>query len=208
MIGSGRELTRAEVMQLLGEVGGILQERGLEAAIYVVGGAAMAIEYESRRITRDVDAAIRTDRDEFWQAARAVAERHGLNPHWINTNATAFLTNVVDHNAAEVNLPGLRMIVASPEHLIAMKLRAMRPRDLADLDFLFRYLGLTTPEQAAEIHNRLFDDSYIGYHDPGEALFAAQDVFRRAEASGFPIERGPRDRGTDPSHASPGAPSA
>lgn len=192
MMGDGRDLDRADLMGLLEELGAILHAQDVEAVIYVVGGAAMALEYESRRITRDVDAAVRRDRDDVQRAVETIAERHGLDPQWFNTTATAFMTNEPDDEATEINLPGLRVVVASPEHLIAMKLRAMRARDVADLDFLFRLLGLTDPQQAVDIHDKLFDESYIGNSDPQEILFAARDVFRRAEAMGFPIERGPR----------------
>ena len=95
------------------------------------------------------------------------------------------MTNEPD--ATEFTLPGLRIAIASPEHLIAMKLRAMRPRDIADLETPFRTVGITDPQHAADIHNRLFDDSYVGYADPEEALYAAITVFRAAEAAGRPI---------------------
>ncbi|MCL2091367.1 MAG: nucleotidyltransferase [Micrococcales bacterium] len=187
----GRDLTRDEVLQLLTEVGQVLKEQGLEADIYVVGGAAMALEFDARRITRDVDSALRSDRDGFWEAVALVAERHNLSPRWINTQATAFFTTEPDDDASEITLPGLRIAVASPEHLIAMKLRAMRNRDMDDLEVLFRRAGITDPQQAADIHNRLFDDSYIGYSSPEEALYAAERVFTRAAAQGRPIPRRP-----------------
>ncbi len=186
---SGRDLTRETVLDLLAEVGDLLQQQGLAANIYVVGGAAMALEFESRRVTRDVDSAIRSGRDAFWPAARAVAERHGLDPDWVNTQATAFMTNEPDDEATEINLPGLTVTVASPEHLIAMKLRALRARDMDDLEILFRHVGIKDPQQAADLHNRLFDDSSIGHVSPEEALYAAEQVFARAQALGRPVWR-------------------
>lgn len=184
---SGHELSREQVVQLLGEVGEILQQQGLEAALYVVGGAAMALEFNARRVTRDVDVSLRAGGGEFWAAAAEVAQRHQLDPRWINSSASAFMTNEPDSAATELNLPGLRIAVASVEHLIAMKLRAMRERDLDDLEVLFRHGGISSPRQAAAIHDRLFDDSYIGYSDPAEAEYAARLVFDRAAARGSPI---------------------
>lgn len=191
MSDGGRDLTRDEVIELLAEVGRLLLDQGKEAAIYVIGGAAMAIEYQSRRITRDVDAALRSGGDAFWNATDEVGARHGLGPDWINNHATAFMTNEPDVDASELTLPGIKIALASPEHLIAMKLRALRPRDIADLETLFRHLGITDPQQAADIHNRLFDDTYIGYFDPDEALYAAITVFRAAEAAGRPLTPAP-----------------
>lgn len=182
-----RSLTREEILGLLGEVGEILQRRGLEAAMYVVGGAAMALVFDSRRVTRDVDSSITGNQQPFWEAVAEVGQRHGLSPEWVSTNASAFMTNEPDDDAAELNLPGLRITVASPEHLVAMKLRALRDRDLDDLEVLFRHLNITDPQQAADIHDRLFDGSSIGYTDPEEALYAARLVFERAARRGRPI---------------------
>ncbi|GAB3811158.1 hypothetical protein GCM10028820_01910 [Tessaracoccus terricola] len=183
----GRDLNREDLLILLTETGEILQRQGVEASIYVVDGAAMALEYQSRRITRDVDAQIRAEHAGFREAAAVVAERHGLARDWVNTAASAFMSNEPDEDAGEFNLPGLRIAVASAEHLIAMKLRAMRERDMDDLETLFRFTGVTEPEQAADIHNRLFDESYIGHADPDEALYAARQVFARAAAQGRPL---------------------
>jgi len=187
MSDTSRTLTRDQVLGLLREVGEYLLGRGSEATIYVVGGAAMALVFDSRRVTRDVDAAIRSDSDAVREAVAVVAERHDLDPDWLNTRAAAFMTNEPDDDATELTVPGLRVLLASPEHLIAMKLRAMRDRDLDDLETLFRYTGIAHPQQAADIHNRLFGESYIGYFAPDEALYAAQLVFDRAAARGRPI---------------------
>ena len=51
-------------------------------------------------------------------------------------------------------------------------------------------MEITTAAQAADIHNRLFDGSNIGYFDPREAEYAAQRVFDRAAAHGRPIVHG------------------
>ena len=181
--------TREELLALLREVGAILVDRRVEATLYVVGGAAMALQFDARRVTRDVDAAIRTDRDDLVEAVALVGQRHGLAPDWLNTRASAFLSNEPDDQAIEITLPGLRIAVASPEHLIALKLRALRDRDIDDLETLFRHVGITDPQQAAAIHDKLFDDSYIGSLDPDEALYAAQVVFDRAAARGRPLDR-------------------
>lgn len=191
------DLTREDVLQLLSEVGAELQRNGRQATIYVVGGAAMALEYDTRRVTRDIDATVGSEPESFWPAVRLVGQAHHLPPNWLNTSAAGFLSNEEDTSAGEISFPGMQVGVASPEHLIAMKLRSMRTRDLDDLDFLFRHLGLTNPQQAADIHNRLFSDSDIGYYDPDEALYAAQRVFASADATGHPIDEQARAKAQD-----------
>lgn len=182
-----QDLDREQLIELLREVGGLLDAQRLQADIHVVGGAAMAIVFDARRTTKDIDVAIRRNGDEFFDAVKEVAHRHGLPEDWVNTRASAFMPNEQDQASTELNFPGLRLAVASPEHLIAMKLRSLRRRDLDDLEVLFRHCGITTPEQAAEIHNRLFSDTDIGYTDADEALYAAQTVFDRAQRAGRPL---------------------
>lgn len=179
-------LDREMVLDLLGQVGRRLQQRGVTASIYVVGGTAMALVFDARRTTHDIDAELTGHGDEFTEAAAEVAALHGLPDDWVNSRAVAFLPNAQDPAASEITLPGLTA-VASPEHLIAMKLRAMRTRDLDDLEVLFRACGITTPEAAALIHDRLFSEADIGYGRAEESLFAARMVFDRAQRRGRPI---------------------
>jgi len=183
-------MDRDEIVALLTEVGELLRARGTEASIYVVGGAAMSIEFDARRTTRDIDAAVWSDRPTFEDAAAEIGARHGLPPDWVNSRAVAFFTNAPDDGATELNLPGLRVAVASPEHLLAMKLRALRDRDIDDLIVLFRHVGITEPAQAVAIHDRLFDDSSIGYSGPDDARYAAELVFNRAALRGEPLDTG------------------
>lgn len=145
------DLSRDDLLELLTEVGQELTKRGKTASIYVVGGAAMSLEYDSRRLTRDIEAAVSGDKSDLWDVAKTVGERHGLSPHWLNTNAVGFISNEPDIEAKQLSVPGLNIGVASPDHLIAMKLRSLRSRDIDDLIVLFRDRQITDPAQAAQI---------------------------------------------------------
>ena len=57
-----------------------MAKRGVLADIYVFGGAAMALAYDSRRATRDVDALFKPH-GIVLEEARAVAAKLGL-PNW------------------------------------------------------------------------------------------------------------------------------
>jgi len=162
-------------------------QRGKRATIYVVGGAAMAIQYDARRVTRDVDAITRGGAEEFWDAAKVVGQRHDLGPEWVNSHAAAFLSSEPDDDGMLLSLAGLEVRNGSAEHLLAMKLRSLRARDMDDLEVLFGVLGISDPQQAADIHDRLFDELSMGYGGPEESLYAARQVFKRAAAQGRPI---------------------
>lgn len=49
-------MRREEIVTALTALGARLDERGIEGELYIVGGAAIAIAFDARRATRDVDA--------------------------------------------------------------------------------------------------------------------------------------------------------
>ena len=49
---------------------------------------------------------------------------------------------------------------ASAEHLLAMKVRAARPKDRKDIAFLAKRLGLSSSSEVFDVHDRVFP------HDP------------------------------------------
>jgi predicted nucleotidyltransferase len=192
---SWREFDRTELLQLLRELGEILDGWGLTASIYIVGGTAMTLTLNSRRATRDIDAYFRDHKEALLRAADIVGERHGLKPGWFNSTAAMFLPTELDPHPGELSFPGLRATVASPEYLLAMKLIASRGKDYDDLERLFNFLGITTPQEAADIANRLFDEDSMHWQGPEDALFLAQDVFTRAERAGRTIGETPSEPG-------------
>lgn len=54
-----QEFTAEDVRRLLHELGRRLSGRGIAAEIYVFGGSAMAMAYNARRTTRDIEAFVR-----------------------------------------------------------------------------------------------------------------------------------------------------
>ena len=121
---------RAELERAFTALGERLQQRGVTATLFVVGGAAMAMAYDARRLTRDVDAML-VPHGVVVEEARTVADSLGLPPWWLNEQATAYVSGKDDPGKRAVfDHPGLRVTVASPEHIFAMKALAAqyRPR--------------------------------------------------------------------------------
>ena len=114
------------------------------ADIYAFGGAAMALAYDSRRATRDVDALFKPH-GIVLEEAQAVAAELGLPHWWLNEQASSYAAPGGDPSASRVfDHPGLRVFAASPEHLLAMKALAARPRDAQDIRQLTEVLNLHT----------------------------------------------------------------
>jgi hypothetical protein len=154
------ELDRAEITELLTELGRRLHAAGVEATLYVVGGAAIAIQFDRRRVTQDIDAIFHPTTTVREVAERLAVER-GLPKRWLNDSAAAFVpAPSEDVDAIPFEAPGIAISIASPRHLLAMKMAAFRPTDRPDLERLFATLEITTPEAAADIATEVYGDHH------------------------------------------------
>jgi len=139
-------LDREQLLELLRQLGERLEVQGLHADIYVVGGTAMVLAYDRDRLTRDVDG-VTENQDVIEDVARTMAaERNDLSPDWFNGRVRPLLPRVFDTDRIEAfSASGISVAVASPRHMLAMKVRAARDaRDLEDIVLLCRVLRLTS----------------------------------------------------------------
>jgi hypothetical protein len=81
-------LDRAGIEEAFRRLGDRLARRGVVADLYVFGGAAMALAYDSRRATRDVDALFKPH-GIVLEEASAVAADLGLPGWWLNEQAAS-----------------------------------------------------------------------------------------------------------------------
>ncbi|MGH2602428.1 MAG: DUF6036 family nucleotidyltransferase, partial [Dehalococcoidia bacterium] len=137
-------LGRGAIEDAFRRLGDRLARRGVVADLYVFGGAAMALAYDARRATRDIDAVLQPH-GIVMEEARAVAVELGLPQWWLNEQASVYVAPGGDATAPRVfDHPGLRVSAASPEHLLAMKVLAARRRDAEDIRFLVKHLRLSS----------------------------------------------------------------
>lgn len=148
-------MSREDILAALRDVGARLLSLDLQGELYVVGGAAVALVYNLRRMTRDVDAAFEP-KMEIYEAARVVGEERGLAADWLNDAVKGTLAGPDPYESPILELPGLRCMVASPQMLLALKVLAHRPdSDAEDLRLLVGLLGLRTADEVLDIAARL-----------------------------------------------------
>ncbi len=137
-------LDGAAIEELLADLATELQARGVRGDMFVVGGAAMALAYDARRSTRDVDAVFEPKLI-VYEAAGAVAARRGLPDDWLNDAVKGFLAGDDPSARVAFDHPHLRVLAASPRYLLAMKLLAARVDvDRDDIVTLYRLCGFAT----------------------------------------------------------------
>ena len=119
-------MNRDELGTALRALGVELQRRGVQGDLYVVGGAAMALAYDTRRSTRDIDA-IFEPKLVIYEAAARVADELGLPADWLNDGVKGFLVGADPYEAPVLEFPGVRVQMASPQMLLALKVNAAMP---------------------------------------------------------------------------------
>jgi hypothetical protein len=139
-------------------LGGRLQAKGVTADIFVFGGAAMVLGFDARPGTRDVDALWRPHAAVI-DAARDVARELGLPQWWLNEQASAYLPSGTGFEGSVMfDAPGIRVVQASPELLLAMKVAASRQGDLDDIRLLAAHLGLTSAADVLALAERVLGE--------------------------------------------------
>jgi hypothetical protein len=166
-------LDRRAIEDAFRSLGDRLARRGVVADVYIFGGAAMALAYDARRATRDIDAVFQPH-GLVLEEARAVAVELGLPNWWLNEQASAYVARGEDTNAPRVfDHPGLRVSAASPEHLLAMKVLAARRRDADDIRLLVKHLHLSSVNEVLALCAEIFPEEPV----PDRARLALEDLF-------------------------------
>lgn len=161
---------RATIELAFERLGELACKAGKIVEISVYGGSALVLTTDFRIGTQDVDAVFENDRTFVRQAAGLVAEEFGWHADWINDGVKGFLSTQ-DANAASKILfrtypaehePGLRVFVATPAYLFAMKCLAMRlggaqeNSDVTDIRKLGAELGIRSAQDAFEVVSRYY----------------------------------------------------
>lgn len=129
---------------------------------YVFGGTAMVLGFASRDSTHDVDARY-APTTTVQAAVDEVAARLSLPRSWLNEQATAYLPVAEDtRRTVFYDRPSLRIELASPQHLLAMKTDAGRPQDADDIRTLAAHLRLATVAQVVAVHDEVLPDEPLG----------------------------------------------
>ncbi len=169
-------LDRRRIRRLLIDLSAELERDGVSAEVFVVGGAAIALAYNSRRVTRDVDA-IFEPKSKVYDAAARVGERHGVGPDWLNDGAKGYMHGKDAQERSAFESSALKVGVGSARYLLAMKMLASRPEDAQDIKTLCKACGITRADQALKV----VEDAYP-QPLPAKARFMAEELLSGSDA--------------------------
>ena len=167
-------LSAKELRRLFGLLNDELAGVETKGELYLVGGAVMCLAYAARRSTEDVDAFFRPVAEVRAAAAR-VAARSSLAADWLNDAVKGYLSERGEFRPW-LELSHLRVMIAQPEYLLAMKCLAFRIgaefHDEDDVRFLLRLLDVASYERALEIVTRYYPREKF----PQKTLYALQEL--------------------------------
>ena len=157
------KLTKADILRLLELLDEELAASDAEGELYLVGGAVMCLVLNARESTRDVDAFFKPTKL-IREAAARVASRADVPATWLNDAVKGFLSPRGEFDPY-LELEHVRVFVAEPHYLLAMKCAALRLgeefHDLDDVRYLLRYLNISTAEEALAVVTRYFDEERL-----------------------------------------------
>ena len=156
-----------------------LASQDVRAHIYIVGSAVLLMAHRRSHTTMDVDALSIDHRDVVLAAAKAVAKQQGLPENWLNDEVRWIPTLPPQRDArAEVLYDSCHLVVtgASAPHILAMKVRAARNRDVEDIKLLIRQLGITTIQEVREIHHAVYPHDGIPWRSEQRVEACLRDL--------------------------------
>ena len=156
-------------------MGRYLRERDLLGEIAVYGRTAIILQFRWGNPTEDVDVVIRTAEREsaVKDAAAFAALRLGLPDDWLNTYVGAFTSETESDSFFSTygaypqgETPGLRVFLAKPEYICAMKLKALQretadDRDFADAVRLAAELGIESADDLLHVFASYFPEESL-----------------------------------------------
>ena len=187
-----RRFDRTTLLDAFQSLGRLAWAEGKTVDIAVYGGSALILSYDWRVATKDVDGVYEDDRATVRLLAAAVAKERGWPLDWLNDGVKGFLSAKDTEEGSKLLLgefpsadaPGLRVFVARPEYLFAMKCRAMRVGgasvngDIDDIRNLAREIGCADAAEALALVGSFYPNAQL----QPKVQFGIEEIFANLAA--------------------------
>lgn len=178
-------LKKYDILRGLSKIDAKAKEAGVIVDLSIYGGAALALAFDIRRATRDVDAVVHGSPNFLRGAAVEVAQEEGWPEDWLNDGVKGFTSAKEQMSLMEVfeasPVGGLRIHLPSPEYLFAMKCMSMRPEgidgshDISDIEALADEAGIKDSETALSLVEAFYPSARI----PPKVRFGVEEIMER-----------------------------
>lgn len=156
-----RTLGKELIERSLEELNKKLANASESGEIVIFGGAAMCLVYGNREYTRDIDA-IFQPKSNIYKYAKEIAKELNISENWINDGVKGWLYKEPETSLI-YNFTHLKVYVASPEYILAMKCFAARQDtdDRNDALYLVKHLKLTNRDEVLDIVEKFIPNKYL-----------------------------------------------
>ena len=158
---------KEQIHKALMRLGELLRDRRVTGEIAISEGATIVLGFDFRTATQDVDSLITDGHGQVIQAAQEVGKELHLPPNWLNEQATIYLSKNRDFSLFKTYPSegqfGLRVLLAKPEYILAMKLLAFRvyAADVDDIKHLALHLNRTSAEDLLSLLKHYYPNEQI-----------------------------------------------
>ena len=181
-------LTKDDILRGLRQIDSLAKTAGVLVDLSIYGGAALAIVFNIRHATRDVDAVVHGAPEFLRSAAAQVAIDEGWPSDWLNDGVKGFTSSNEKMQLMQLfegsTAGGLRVHTPAPEYLFAMKCMAMRPEgiegshDISDIESLADIASIADIAAALSLVEAFYPASRI----PPKVRFGVEEIMERVAA--------------------------
>jgi hypothetical protein len=181
-------LKKEDILRGLRKLHDQAKAAGMVVDIAIYGGATLAVAFDIRYATRDVDAAIHRDAVFLRDAAAEIATEEGWPENWLNDGVKGFasanekMALLADFCDAQTG--GLRIYTPVAEYFFAMKCMTMRPQgidglhDMPDFEALADEINVSDAEAALSLVEAFYPASRI----PPQVRFGVEKIMEQVVA--------------------------
>ena len=189
-------LSKQDILRGLEKIDAAAKRNGITIDLSIYGGAALALSFDMRNATRDVDAVVNGSPDFLRTVSRQIAEEERWPEDWINDGVKGFTSGQEKMELMknfDGSAGGLRIYVPAPEYLFAMKCMAMRPEgidgshDISDIALLAKVIGIRNAQDALA----LVEDFYPSAMIPPKVRFGVEEIMDRIVKLNVPETESP-----------------
>ena len=153
-------LTKEDIISLLNEINFRLEKDNAHGEIYLTGGASLALVFDARYATRDIDALFEP-KEYMRKIFKEIASDYDLDDDWLNDGVKGYVTPSMKFEVL-FEYSNLKVFSANAESLLAMKLTAAR-QDRSDMDdsiVLMKELNIQSEGELFEIISKYAHPKY------------------------------------------------
>lgn len=182
-------LSRDQIIRLLEKVGENLAGQSVMGEIAIYGGSALTLMYDFRESTHDVDFTamdpVNNGQYAVMNAAKQVSLDEDINEDWMSDAVEVFVSDNPDFRffgEFPKDNPGIRIFIASPEYIFAMKiLSSMRSTmvssDIEDIWNLIDECEINSLDEAKQRLEKFFPNKQL----PRKHELILMDIYEAKE---------------------------